>query len=179
MAKNLFITLITLPLFAFSNVIMVSSGVNVAQMYQDANLVIAGDVISICTNKVSERDTLESDGWIHVYRTLVDTYFVRVDSVLKGSYSDTLITIESKNYPDHPHRKRFAEINEKGDSLFVAECSPRECEIVGMITKLGKGIILLKKEDDRYISILYCGFNELILDFFKRLKNKKAVSDSD
>lgn len=182
MIKKLLIIIIALLLFSSSTAIEIVVGTNIAQIYRDAGLVIIGDVISISTRTISERDSLESDGWIHIYRTLVDTYYVRVDSVLKGSYGDSLIIIESKNYPDYPRRRKFTEINEKEDSLFVTECTHGfgyEYERVGKITKLGKGIILLKNEDDSYISMLYCNFSEDILDFFREAENKKTVIESD
>ncbi len=148
-----------------------------ARKYLDANLVLIGDVVSYTTQTVQEEDSLRDDGWMYHHVTLMDVYNVRVDSVLKGSLADSIIRVQSKLFGGSTSRSKFLEVDEKGDSLYVAEIWAGDGgDGADRIRKLGRHIIILlmvlQREDTTYTSVLGSPYSESVLHFYKEVEEK-------
>jgi len=144
-----------------------------ARGYLDADLVIIGDVLSCSTEVAEEKDVPGSDGWVQHFTKLVSTYAVRVDSVLKGSLSDTMIIIQNESGKSYALRTTFFKLDEKGDSMFMVE-QPSETNDIGWnsIPGLGKFILVLKKKDGLDTSILCHSPDEYSLNLYRQVKEK-------
>jgi len=144
--------------------------------YFDANLVIIGEVLACTTKTVEERNSLitsgSDSGAIYHYITEVDIYNVKVDEVLKGAYKDSLIIVQSKKFGGHNSTTKFQGLNEKGESLFVAEAWVF-CDMgADRILREGKYIILIKKQDSIYTSILARPCDKYFLNLYKEIQKK-------
>ena len=141
-----------------------------ARSYLDADLVIAGRVLS-CTTKVIERREIPADsGWIQHYDKFQKIHIIKVDSLVKGSFVDSTIVIQTESSQEW--RSRLFKIDEKGDSLFIGEAFVRDEEGDAVIPESGKFIILLKKKEGIYISTLCRVYNKFNLDFFREVEEK-------
>jgi len=144
-----------------------------ARSYLDADLVIIGDVLSCSTEVAEEKDVLGSDGWVQHFTKLVSTYAVRVDSVLKGSLRDTLIIIQNESGKSYALRTTFFKLDEKGDSLFLGETTAPMNDVGwNSIPELAKYVLLLKKKDGKYTSILCHSPDEYSLDLYRQVKEQ-------
>ena len=97
-----------------------------------------------------------------------------IDSVLKGTNTDSMIVIQSNPFPDNEDKEKFEKIDESGDSLFtvVTQVSDGYRGGADLIKKVGKYIILIKFENKMNISTLSMGVTKSNLIFFKKIKEK-------
>lgn len=146
-----------------------------AEKYLDADLAIAGDALSY-TTKVIRKDSShirESDtvGTIHYdYATFVDVYKMKVDSVLKGVFPDSIIVIQSEPYK-HYFESKFVGRDTDGEPMFVDKFNMVIAEdiINGIWKNQTKCIALLQKKDATHIPLLFRRCDKYILDFYKKL----------
>ncbi len=171
-----FIISLTLALYYISEAGEIVSPLDAAQRYLNADLVLVGKVISIEVKIIKDSVTHNEDGWQYYHRELVDIYNVKIDSILKGSYSDSLIMIQSQPYSGHEEKSKFANIDSSGDSIFISEVmyNPGYRGGSDLISTPGIYIILLNKVEDRYISILANNFVKNNLMFFRKVQNEGA-----
>ncbi len=88
-----------------------------ANRYFAADLIIFGEILSCTTSVIKTEKTPGDSGWTLHFNTFLNSCLVRVDSVLKGHYSDSTIVIFSED--TQHYQSRFDRLDEKGDSMFV------------------------------------------------------------
>jgi hypothetical protein len=103
----------------------------------------------------------------------MNTYRVKVDSILKGDFPDSVIVIQNESFKTYASRTTFYKLDEKGDSMFMVE-KPSETNDIGWnsIPGLGKFILLLKKKDGLDTSILCHSPDEYSLNLYRQVKEK-------
>lgn len=150
------------------------SPADMARSYLDAQMVIVGDVISRMTETVQVKSWVDDEGWEYRHKTLKDTYHIKVDSLLKGNYVDSVIVAESEPYGGGTERWRseFQKLDEQGGSMYLAQGSLLDGNGggPGTIHRLGRYIVLLGQQDSTYISVLAHRFDERILDFYREVE---------
>jgi len=145
-----------------------------ARRYLDADLVIIGDVVSCTTKTIQEKDSLGDSGWVYHHTTLMDIYGVKVDSVLKGSFTDSVIVVQSKPFGGDFRKSKFLEVDEKGDSLFVTWLTQGfGGGGADRIHKPGRYIILLQGQDTIYTSTLCRQYSKFTVDLEIEEKGKE------
>ena len=171
-----FIISFILTLYSISEAVEIVSPFDAAQRYLNADLVLVGKVISIEVKIIEDSVTQNEDGWQYHHRKLLDIYNVRIDSILKGSYSDSLIMIQSQPYSEHEEKSKFAKIDSLGDSIFISEISYNYGYRGGsdLISTPGMYIIILNKVGCSYISILANNFEKNTLMFFREIQKEGA-----
>jgi len=145
-----------------------------ARRYLDADLVIVGDVIGCSTKVVEEKDTPGDSGWVYHWTKFINLHFVRVDSVIKGCFTDSVIIITSYSFRDYALKRIFEGITEKGDSMFsyMGEEALPDDGSWSDIPDSGKFIILLKEKDCIYISTLCDAYSKAAIDFYREVDEK-------
>ncbi len=147
--------------------VFASQPVDLYENYLDADLVIVGNVLSCSTKIIEEKELPETGSWIWHCTKFMNIHMVRVDSVIKGSFSDTTLIIQNESFKTYYWRE------EKGDSLSSMKIRPGiGDESVSNIPGLGKFIIILKKKDGIYTSTLCMAYDKSILDFYKKIQEK-------
>lgn len=169
-----FIIPLILALYCISEAGEIVSPFDAAQRYLNADLVLVGKVISIEVNIIEDSVTQNNDGWQYYHRKLLDIYNVKIDSILKGSYSDSVIMIQSQPYSENEEKSKFANIDSIGDSIFISEISYNNGYRGGsdLISTPGTYIILLNRIEGRYISILANNFVKNTLMFFRKVQKE-------
>lgn len=144
-----------------------------ARRYLDADLVLIGNVLSCSTQIIEEEDQPGSNGWVQHSTKLMNTYRVKVDSILKGDFPDSVIVIQNESFKTYASRTTFNKLDEKGDSMFLEEQTLQtNDEGWDRIPGLGKFILLLKKKDGLYTSILCHSPDEYSLNLYRQVKEK-------
>jgi len=144
-----------------------------ARRYLDADLVIVGEILACSTKTIEEKDLPGNNGWFHHYTKFVNTHLVRVDSVMKGAFADSIIIIKRESSKGYDWKSEFVSITEKGDSLFNMEMRPGVGgEGWDSIPDSGKCIILLVEKDSIYTPTLCSGYNKSSIDFYREVEEK-------
>ena len=164
-------------IFSFINSLIadeIVTPIETAQRYLNADLVIIGTVLSIDTHIVNEIVTIESESLKTKNRSLIDFYYTKIDSVIKGHYEDSIIIIQSNSYSDNIEKIKFKNVNSNGDSTFEAEISLSYGSKGGvdLIKQEGKYIILVKTNNGIFASILCYSFSNEMLQFFNRVSKE-------
>ena len=169
-----FIIYFTLILISALEAVEIVSPLDAAQRYLNADLVLVGKVLSIEVKIIKDSVTQNGDGWQYEHRKLLDIYNVKIDSILKGSYSDSLILIQSQPYSGHEEKSKFAKIDSLGDSIFISEILYNQDYRGGsdLISTPGMYIILLNKVGGSYISILTNNFEKNTLMFYRKIQTE-------
>ncbi len=126
---------------------------SMVQTYRHADLGIIGDAVFCTTRVIQRRDSVSTGGWVRHYTTSTEICTVRVDTVFKGCYLDSVIVIQSKSRVQAESREtRFPKVDEKGDSIFEAlEFVEYGGEETGRIHRGNKYIMLIREDDASYI----------------------------
>ena len=137
-----------------------------ARRYFKADLVIYGDALC-CTSKVlEERDVAGDSGWINHHRMFVTASTVRVDSVLKGWFTDSTIVIRREL--SQVWRSRFTGIDESGDSMYVAEMAVESGDpYADRMPCSGSWIVFLTEEDGIYSLMWRTFYDKIALDLYE------------
>jgi hypothetical protein len=141
-----------------------------ARRYLTADIVITGSLISDSTMSVREEWTPGPDGSRYLDRAFMDIYRVEVDTVLKGDFSDSVVVLESRPY-SRTENHMFDRVDERGDSIFVAEVVLLWGGIPGKISGTAKYIILIEKQDNAYVSMFSRRHSQATMDFFRQFQN--------
>ncbi|MFA5034090.1 MAG: hypothetical protein WC614_13865, partial [bacterium] len=154
-----------------------------AEKYLSADWVTIGTVFS-CTTKVIRTDSFsngsDTSKWVRYDVTLADIYKIKVDSVIKGVFADSIIVIQSPSYTNILHSK-FTERDAKGNPIFATKTVKDFLNIDRIngpwyVKSRKKIIALLQKKDTVYTSTLFRRYDKDILDFYKKL-DKKALQE--
>jgi len=148
-----------------------------ARSYLDADLVIVGQPLSCTTIVVEEKNIPGNNGWTIYYKKLLNIHQIRIDSLMKGSYDDSTIVIQSESYYRHDWKSTgpTGTVNEKGDSLYeMVIMKPNGSDYISdaVIPSSGKFIILLSEKEGIYTSILCRVYDKYHLDFFRIVQQK-------
>jgi len=158
----------------FSSGIFASELVDPAAKYKNADLIILGSVFSCTTIVTEQNDTPGADGWINHMTKLMNICTVKVDSLIKGSLTDSIIKINNESSQTYYWAKIFVGLDEKGDSSFMGQAvamQPND-EGAGKIPGAGKFILALVEKEATYTSILCCPYDQNVLGIFKQVKEK-------
>lgn len=143
-----------------------------ARRYLDADLVLIGNVLSCSTQIIEEKDQPGSNGWVQHSTKLMNTYRVKVDSILKGDFPDSVIVIQNESFKTYARMTIFYKLDEKSDSMFMEQHFETNDIGWNSISGLGKFILLLKKKNGLYTSILCHSPDEYSLNLYRQVKEK-------
>ena len=150
-----------------------------AERYLNSELVIIGNVFKIAKQELKDSVSLINLAESYSFNPdiySVDIYYVKLDSILKGSYKDSVITIFSKPYIDvhsesndrNKNTETFSTYRE-AVSAYVKNFNRSFRGGAGEIYKIGKYIILINKKENYYISSLAIIYADEKLLFFKEV----------
>lgn len=161
-------------LFADGEIISPSE---IANIYIHSDLVVIGQVLSVQSNTIDQNEYLSPDSIRHITTTIKDLYVVKLDSIIKGSFSDSIVTFHSLRYSEHTEKTQFNPIDSQGDSVFRGEAFLISGES-SPISIDKKYIICLSSIDDQFVSKLTTEYNTDTLHFFERIShgNDAALS---
>ncbi|MFA5034065.1 MAG: DUF4424 family protein, partial [bacterium] len=152
-----------------------------AEKYLSADLVTIGTALS-CTTKVIQDESLSIPGSdtadISHYTTVTDIYNIKVDSVIKGVFADSIIIVRSPSYRNIL-KSKFTGRDARGKPVFVTKTvkdffnTPDRINGSWYVTSKTKCIALLQKKDTTYTSTLFRRYDKDIIDFYKGLDKRK------
>jgi hypothetical protein len=140
-----------------------------ANRYFTSDLIIFGEILTCTTGVVKTESTPGDSGWTLCYNTFLNSCLVRVDSVLKGHYSDSTIVIFNED--TQHYQTRFDRLDEKGDSMFVGMAYPEIDDRI-RIPGSGKWIIFLVDQDGSCYFLWNSEYNKSNLDLYRKFEEK-------
>jgi hypothetical protein len=140
-----------------------------ANRYFRADLIIFGEVLSCTTSVIRTENTSGDSGVIHRHTTFQTSCFVKVDSMLKGYYSDSIIVVFDENTQDM--QTKFEKLDEKGESLFVGEMTVELTDKI-YLPSASKWIIFLVDKDGDCYFLWYTEYNKGTLDLYHKFEEK-------
>ncbi len=141
-----------------------------ARRYFGADLVIFGEVVSCTTRVVSIEDVPGDSGWTYHRVLSVDEATVRVDSVLKGSFGDSAILVQTESSQES--RWRLDKVTETGDSLPIGQLVqmavlPPGPGDASEIPSSGSWILFLTEKDGAFEFMWRADHNKSNLDLYR------------
>jgi hypothetical protein len=140
-----------------------------ANRYFRADLIIFGEILTCTTSAVKTESTPGDSGWTFGSNTFLNSCLVRVDSVLKGHYSDSMIIIFNED--TQHYQSRFDRLDDKGASLYVAEIYPEMMDKIS-IPSNGKWIIFLVDREGACYFLWNAEYNKSNLDLYRKFEEK-------
>ena len=156
----------------FSSIGLATEAITVeshANRYFRSDLIISGEILSCTTNVIRTEQIPGDSGWTYHYSTFLKSCSVRVDSVLKGLCSDSIIVIFDESIQQSRHR--FWGLDEKGDSLFVGEAHV-EIDDESHIPLAGRWIIFLVDKDYDCHFLWNTEYNKRTLELYREFEEK-------
>lgn len=161
---------------ALSAQVVVKTYEDVARAYLDADLVIIGHIVLYQKRVVSTKDTLGSCGIHYHDTTFLNTHTIQVDSVLKGSFIDSVIMFKEETVQYDYFKKsapKFDGVDERGDSLFISTITLlNSAETLTEIPKQGRYYLFLALTESGYRCLLSWPYEEGILHLFRQVEKE-------
>jgi hypothetical protein len=108
MKKLFLIFMILAGFFHTSNASRIYTNFDIARWYLDSKYAIMGKVLHVDTILITRVDSTINDSTFLKYELVRERYTVRIDSIMKGSLADTLLTLDSREfYIDYSYYKQI------------------------------------------------------------------------
>lgn len=174
---SFYVFILFLLIFPSHGLARISSYVH-AKIYLAADLVIIGDILS-CTTKVVKEDTCIIDtGSVTHWKISINNYKIKVDTVIKGVFADSIIIIKSEPYATNIVRTKSLGLDEESNSKSSVSknFSDSDDRINNWNINNHKHIILLHKKDTTYISMLLHDYNKDIINYFYKGLDREGLN---
>jgi hypothetical protein len=141
----------------------------VAHQYSDADIAIVARVISSVPKVIEESDSPGTDGWTYRRLRQAVTYRVRIDSVFKGTWADTVIAFEGAPFTQRSRWKRVR----PSDSLYVVEVQgPADGQENTPLSEQERYVLFLKEDNSTYLYIFAARPDERVFTILRNATSK-------